>query len=77
MFDDAKTEICVYLLQFVVDKEFIEARRRSLKRCLQILCRHPILYETDIVKFFLTFQGTVRIRFNQWKDNNKTNILNQ
>ncbi|CAF2719761.1 unnamed protein product [Rotaria sp. Silwood2] len=41
-----------------VDKEFIEARRRSLKRYLQILCRHPTIYDTDIIKFFLTFQGT-------------------
>ncbi|CAF4506320.1 unnamed protein product [Rotaria sp. Silwood2] len=41
-----------------IDKEFIEARRRSLKRYLQILCRHPTIYDTDIIKFFLTFQGT-------------------
>ncbi|CAF0967319.1 unnamed protein product [Adineta ricciae] len=41
-----------------VDKEFIEERRRSLKRYLQILCRHPTVCETDIIKFFLTFQGT-------------------
>ncbi|CAF3561160.1 unnamed protein product [Rotaria sp. Silwood1] len=41
-----------------VDKEFIEERRRSLKRYLQILCRHPIICETEIIKFFLTFQGT-------------------
>ncbi|CAF3562226.1 unnamed protein product [Rotaria sp. Silwood1] len=41
-----------------VDKEFIEERRRSLKRYLQILCRHPTIYDTDIIKFFLTFQGT-------------------
>ncbi|CAF3308914.1 unnamed protein product [Rotaria socialis] len=41
-----------------VDKEFIEERRRSLKRYLQILCRHPVLCETEIIKFFLTFQGT-------------------
>ncbi|CAF3957253.1 unnamed protein product, partial [Rotaria magnacalcarata] len=41
-----------------VDKEFIEERRRSLKRYLQILCRHPVICETEIIKFFLTFQGT-------------------
>ncbi|CAF0927168.1 unnamed protein product [Adineta ricciae] len=41
-----------------VDKEFIEERRRSLKRYLEILCRHPIVCETEIIKFFLTFQGT-------------------
>ncbi|CAF0891827.1 unnamed protein product [Rotaria sordida] len=41
-----------------VDKEFIEERRRSLKRYLQILCRHPTICEIEIIKFFLTFQGT-------------------
>lgn len=41
-----------------VDKEFIEERRRALKHFLEILCRHPILCETEIIKFFLTFQGT-------------------
>jgi sorting nexin-8 len=45
----------------LVDKEFIEERRRSLKHFLEILCRHPIICETEIIKFFLTFQGTVRI----------------
>jgi hypothetical protein len=48
---------------FLVDKEFIEERRRSLKGYLQILCRHPVICETDIIKFFLTFQGTVRILY--------------
>jgi hypothetical protein len=46
---------------YLVDKEFIEERRRSLKRYLQILCRHPTICETELIKFFLTFQGTVRI----------------
>ncbi|CAF1258079.1 unnamed protein product [Rotaria sordida] len=41
-----------------VDKEFIEERRRSLKRYLLILCRHPTIYDAEIIKFFLTFQGT-------------------
>ncbi|UJR08914.1 hypothetical protein I4U23_013167 [Adineta vaga] len=41
-----------------VDKEFIEERRRALKRYLQILCRHPTICDTEIIKFFLTFQGT-------------------
>ena len=45
----------------LVDKEFIEERRRSLKNYLQILSRHPIICETDIIKFFLTFQGNVGI----------------
>lgn len=44
-----------------VDEKFIEERRRSLKHFLEIISRHPILCETEIVKFFLTYQGTVRI----------------
>ncbi|CAF3592991.1 unnamed protein product [Rotaria sp. Silwood1] len=53
-FEYEVTSMCLFL----VDKEFIEERRRSLKRYLQILCRHPIICETEIIKFFLTFQGT-------------------
>lgn len=47
-------------LLLLVDKEFIEERRRSLKRYLEILCRHPIICDAEIIKFFLTFQGPVR-----------------
>ncbi len=50
--------MCILIL---VDKEFIEERRRALKHFLEILCRHPIICQTEIIKFFLTFQGTVRI----------------
>jgi hypothetical protein len=52
----------------LVDKEFIEERRRSLKHFLEILCRHPIICETEIIKFFLTFQGTVRILYIKLKN---------
>jgi sorting nexin-8 len=54
-------EMCSMMFFILVDKEFIEERRRSLKHFLEILCRHPIICETEIIKFFLTFQGTVRI----------------
>lgn len=47
------------MIIFLVDKEFIEERRRALKHFLEILCRHPIICESDIIKFFLTFKGTV------------------
>ncbi len=50
-----------FIFKFLVDKEFIEERCRSLKRYLQMLCRHPIIYDTEIIKFFLTFLGTVRV----------------
>ena len=49
------------LFSYLVDEKFIEDRRRSLKHFLEIISRHPILCETEIVKFFLTYQGTVRI----------------
>ena len=44
----------------LVDREFLEERRRALKRYLQNLCRHPIICEKDMIKFFLTYQGEVR-----------------
>lgn len=56
---DIDRHSCHLLAVLLVDKEFIEERRRGLKRYLQILCRHPTIYDTDIIKFFLTFQGTV------------------
>ena len=41
------------------DRKFIEMRRRALKRFLNLTVRHPILTEDDIVKYFLTFNGSV------------------
>ena len=40
-------------------KEFIEQRRRALKRCLTQIARHPTLYEDRIVVFFLTVKTSV------------------
>ncbi|RMX44458.1 hypothetical protein pdam_00010065 [Pocillopora damicornis] len=39
-------------------KEFIEARKRSLKRFLTLVVRHPVLCEDKIVNFFLTVKGS-------------------
>uniref|UniRef100_T1JGV2 PX domain-containing protein n=1 Tax=Strigamia maritima TaxID=126957 RepID=T1JGV2_STRMM len=39
------------------DAEFIEERRRCLKRYLTLICRHPIISEDRIVSFFLSFVG--------------------
>lgn len=40
-------------------KEFIEARKRALKRFLMLVVRHPVLCEDKIVNFFLTVKGSV------------------
>lgn len=44
----------------LVDREFLEERRQALKHYLQILGRHPIVCEKELMKFFLTYQGSVR-----------------
>ena len=48
---------------FAASKEFIEARKRALKRFLMLVVRHPVLCEDKIVNFFLTVKGSVS-RFN-------------
>ncbi|KAK6170518.1 hypothetical protein SNE40_018894 [Patella caerulea] len=40
------------------NREFIEQRRRSLKRFLIIVTRHPQLNDDELLKFFLTYNGT-------------------
>ncbi|GIX72565.1 sorting nexin-8, partial [Caerostris extrusa] len=40
------------------DDQFIEERRKSLKRFLNLLARHPVISEDKILHFFLTFSGT-------------------
>lgn len=42
-----------------MNKNFIEQRRKALKRFLQVITRHPILGESDLVKYFLTNDGNV------------------
>ncbi|KXJ27091.1 Sorting nexin-8 [Exaiptasia diaphana] len=39
-------------------KEFIEARRKALKRFLTLVARHPVLCEDKIVIFFFTIKGS-------------------
>lgn len=41
------------------DNQFIEERRKALKRYLNLLARHPVINEDKILHFFLTFAGTV------------------
>ena len=39
------------------DREFIEARRRALKRFITLVARHPLFSEDVILKLFLSFSG--------------------
>ncbi|XP_021564467.1 sorting nexin-8 [Carlito syrichta] len=39
------------------DREFIEARRRALKRFINLVARHPPFSEDVILKLFLSFSG--------------------
>ncbi|KAG7459973.1 hypothetical protein MATL_G00216270 [Megalops atlanticus] len=40
------------------DREFIEGRRRALCRFLNLVARHPFFSEEELVKTFLTFNGS-------------------
>ncbi|XP_065065788.1 sorting nexin-8-like [Rhopilema esculentum] len=39
-------------------KEFIEARRRALKRFMMLVVRHPVMSNDPIVTYFMTFKGS-------------------
>ncbi|KAJ1067702.1 hypothetical protein K5549_010820 [Capra hircus] len=39
------------------DREFIEARRRALKRFINLVARHPPFSEDGVLKLFLSFSG--------------------
>lgn len=41
------------------DREFIEARRRALKRFINLVARHPPFSEDVVLKLFLAFSGPV------------------
>ncbi|XP_007941209.1 sorting nexin-8 [Orycteropus afer afer] len=40
------------------DREFIEARRRALKRFINLVARHPRFSEDVVLKLFLSFSGS-------------------
>ncbi|KAK3089854.1 hypothetical protein FSP39_007091 [Pinctada imbricata] len=40
------------------NREFIEGRRKSLRRFLNLIARHPQMYDDKLVKFFFTFTGS-------------------
>lgn len=47
------------VLKSTSEREFIEARRRGLGRFLNLVARHPFFSEDELVKLFLTFNGSV------------------
>ena len=49
------------IFYFAASKEFIESRRRSLKRFLNIIARHPIINDDKIFVWFLTTKGSVSL----------------
>lgn len=44
---------------FSANREFIECRRKWLGRFLTICVRHPVVGQDEIIKYFLTFAGSV------------------
>ncbi|XP_056870919.1 sorting nexin-8a isoform X2 [Takifugu flavidus] len=46
------------VLTNVSEREFIEGRRRALGRFINLVARHPILSEDELLKTFLTFNGS-------------------
>ncbi|KPP69870.1 sorting nexin-8-like [Scleropages formosus] len=40
------------------EREFIEGRRRALNRFINLVARHPLFSEDEMVKTFLTFSGS-------------------
>ncbi|XP_039327351.1 sorting nexin-8-like isoform X2 [Saimiri boliviensis] len=40
------------------DREFIEARRRALKRFVNLVARHPLFSKDVLLKLFLSFSGS-------------------
>ncbi|XP_051570011.1 sorting nexin-8a [Myxocyprinus asiaticus] len=46
------------VLTSMSEREFIEGRRRALGRFLNLVARHPFFSEDELVKTFLTFNGS-------------------
>lgn len=55
------------------ERDFIEGRRRALGRFINLVARHPFFSEDELVKTFLTFNGSVRLCY--WKDHFASSLL--
>ncbi|XP_033630679.1 sorting nexin-8-like isoform X1 [Asterias rubens] len=40
------------------NREFIEGRRKALVRFMTLVVRHPVFHGSDIIRYFLTYQGS-------------------
>lgn len=47
------------------DREFIEARRRALRRFINLVARHPPFSEDVALRLFLSFSGPVSTSLSQ------------
>jgi hypothetical protein len=56
-------KLMLSLCYFEASKEFIESRRRSLKRFLNIIARHPVLNGDKIFVWFMTTKGSVSVAY--------------
>ena len=50
-------------LFILATREFLEARCRALRRYLVLICRHPVLHDSEIVMYFLTVGVSVSLCF--------------
>ena len=57
---DIANKLLINDISLTADRVFIEQRRRSLRRFLNLTVRHPVFCDDKIVIFFLTFNGSVR-----------------
>ncbi|MGH0140488.1 UNVERIFIED_CONTAM: hypothetical protein FKN15_017610, partial [Acipenser sinensis] len=52
------------VLTSTTDREFIEGRRRALRRFINLVARHPFFSEDGLIKIFLTFSGSSITKIN-------------
>ena len=68
------TDLCLStVLTSMSERDFIEGRRRALGRFINLVARHPFFSEDELVKTFLTFNGSVRLCY--WKDHLPPSLL--
>ena len=57
--------ISLYFIKFLplnfykANNEFIEGRRRALKRFLILIMKHPSMCDDHIISYFLSYTGSV------------------
>ena len=54
-----KLTVILFFSPFSANREFIEQRRKALRRYLTLIARHPLMHDDKLVQFFLSFSGSV------------------